>query len=275
MTTCTAPRRAPPNGTPRITARGSAMASSPMTTARSTPSQIRRSAPRTPEPRRSANRARPTLNNPAVMNVTVAEDAAPTTHASAVPPLSRQEHPESGDGRQSRPKRALGDAFVVETRRVRGPAQEGEPEKDPARVHAEDDPRLAHDARGCLPEREQPPDQRHGDRDRRQRRRDRRVDRAPQDRVKATPARAAPAKASIERGASAGPDRLSTSTYTRVTQAASSSGGREQGRRALRRRVRAHRRSASRDRVDIRHSARRPSAHERTRRRRRVRTRRR
>ena len=80
------------------------------------------------------------------MNVTVADDAAPTTHASSVPPLTRQEQPESGDGRQPGPKRALGDAFVVETRRVRGPAQEGEPEKDPARVHPEDDPRLAHDA---------------------------------------------------------------------------------------------------------------------------------
>ena len=79
------------------------------------------------------------------------------------------------------PERCLGDAFVVETRRVRGPAQEGEPEKDPAWVHGEDHPRLADDARGCLPQREQPPDQREGDRDRRHGSCGTRVDRAPRD----------------------------------------------------------------------------------------------
>ena len=60
----------------------------PATTPIRTPTHMRRSAPWTPALRRSADRASPMLSKPAVTYVTVAHDAAPTTHGSLVPPVA-------------------------------------------------------------------------------------------------------------------------------------------------------------------------------------------
>ena len=159
---------------------------------------------------------------PAVMNVTVAEDAAPTTHASAVPPLSRQEHPES---RRWPPVRARArtrrcvrrrDASRARSRAGRRAREGSRPGACRRRTQARSRrlrlPPPAGAATRSAPRRSRSPPT--GSRYARRPRAARRV--------KAIPARAAPAKASIERGASAGPVRLSTSTYTSVTQAASS-----------------------------------------------------
>ena len=270
------PRTAPPNGRPRTIASGSATTRSPTTTPTSTPSQMRRSAPRTPAPRRSASRARPMLNKAVVTNVTVAAGRRVDDPRGGGPARRRQEHPQAGHGRESGAERDLRDAFVVEVRPVGRASNEGEPEKDPARMHGEHDGRVAPGP--------DPP-------------------RPPTGAANRSGATAIAITASSVRCACGSP-RAAQRAKTMPASVGASEGehregrfgcprealdqhvhqrdpgglqqrSREQCRDALRRRVRAHRRSANRDQVDSRHSARRASAHGRSTRRPPVRTRRR
>ena len=269
------PRTAPPNGRPRTIASGSAMTRSPTTTPTSTPSQMRRSAPRTPAPRRSASRARPMLNNPVVTNVTVAEVATSTTHAVAVPPdAARSTHKPAT---AASPGPSATSAMRSSSRSVLWavPRTKASPRRIPpgcmAKTMAGSSRSLT---RGGPNGSSQPIRATAIAIDRKQR--------AMCVRIAARcPACEDDAR---QRGASEGEHRegrlgCSREALDQDVRQRDPGGlqqrSREQRGDALRRRVRAHRQSANRDQVDSRHSARRASAHGRSTRRPPVRTRRR
>ena len=210
---------------------------------------------RTPEPRRSANRARPTLDNPAVTNVTVAARRRADDPRSAVPPLTARNTQSPAMAASPGPS-ATSAMRSSSTRHVRGPAQEGEPEQDPA-------PGACRSDRQARPRPERPP-VRAGRATRSAPRRprsppaasDRRAGRGPPTSVRT---RSQPGRRRRRRASRAAPRPAPAQTLDQYVdqaiQAASSSAAASTAASALRRRVRAHRRSASRDRGDIRHSA--------------------
>ena len=134
-----------------------------------------------------------------------------------------QEHPQSGNARETRSERGFRDPFIVETGRVRGSPKHGEPEKDPGRVHAEHDGRLLEHMSRRRPQRQQPADQRRSDGGRGERGPivlSTGVPRGPRD-GQADQGRAG--EGDEGQGACrSGPARNSTVTYTSVIQAASS-----------------------------------------------------
>ena len=95
--------------------------------------QMRRSAPRTPAPRRSASRARPMLNKACRDERHGRRGRRVDDPRGAGPARSRQEHPETSDARQPGPERDLGDPLVVKVASVWAvPRRKASPREDPA-----------------------------------------------------------------------------------------------------------------------------------------------